>query len=200
MVNYRMATDFWSIFIIFFLIIDPLGSLPIFTSLLAGITDPKRKRFILIRECLIGLVILFIFLFFGTNILLLLGLSQQAIGIAGGIILFLIALKMIFESGDQVFGNKLEGEPFIVPMAIPFIAGPSALATAILFSSQNPNYLKISAALTLAMTVSGAIFLLGSKLIKLIGDKGLDAMQRLMGLVLTAMSVEMLIKGIKSFF
>jgi small neutral amino acid transporter SnatA (MarC family) len=145
-------------------------------------------------------VVLFLFLFFGTNILLLLGLSQQAIGIAGGIILFLIALKMIFESADEVFGGKLDGEPFIVPIAIPFIAGPSALATAILFSSHNPNYMIISGALTLAMSASCAIFLLGSKLTKIIGDKGLEAMQRLMGLVLTAMSVEMLIKGIKALF
>jgi len=116
------------------LVMDPIGNVPVFLSILKDI-EPKRRNVIIARETSIAFVILVAFLFFGAPILNTLNISEAALEIAGGIILFIIALRMIFPLKDQtVGGDELEGEPFIVPLAIPLTAGPSALATVIIFA------------------------------------------------------------------
>ncbi|WP_218280930.1 MarC family protein [Verrucomicrobium spinosum] len=170
------------------IVLDPLGNVPVFSSLLRQVEPARRKRVIL-RECGIALVVLFLFLAFGGGFLKLVGLSQSSLGIAGSIILFMIALRMVFESTEKVFGGLPQGEPFIVPMAIPMLAGPSALATVILFTTREGiSTLGAVGAISIAMGVTCIVLLLGERIIRLVGERGLAAMERLMGLLLTAIA------------
>jgi small neutral amino acid transporter SnatA (MarC family) len=154
------------------------------------------------RECLIGFSLLLLFMFWGRRFLAALHLSEVSLGISGGIILFLIALRMIFPSpGPQ--NSTAEGsnvEPFLFPLAIPYIAGPSALATVLLLVSRNPDQiLTLIAALTTAMGASCIIFLASWQLAKLLGSRVMTAMEHLMGLILTAVAVEMFLQGVRTF-
>jgi MarC family membrane protein len=188
-----------SAFVLLLLVIDPLGNVPSFMALLKNV-DLARRRAVILRECLVATVLLFLFLAGGVHFLKLLGLSQSSLGIAGSIILFLIALRMVFESSDKVFGGLPQGEPFIVPLAIPMLAGPSALATVILFSSQKQvGAGSAMLAIVLAMSVTTLVLLLGSRITRFVGERGLEAMQRLMGLLLTAIAVEMFLRGVAEY-
>lgn len=195
-----MSQPAWlSAFILLLLVLDPLGNIPTFMALLKNV-EPKRRRMVILRECAVATVLLFVFLGVGDGFLKLLGLSQSSLGIAGGIILFLIALRMVFESSDKVFGGLPQGEPFIVPLAIPMLAGPSALATVILFSTQQQvSVWAAMLAIVLAMGIATVILLLGSRITRFVGERGLEAMQRLMGLLLTAIAVEMFLRGVVAF-
>ncbi len=174
--------------VLLLIVLDPLGNVPVFSSLLRQVEPARRKRVIL-RECGIALVVLFLFLAFGGGFLKLVGLSQSSLGIAGSIILFMIALRMVFESTEKVFGGLPQGEPFIVPMAIPMLAGPSALATVILFTTREGiSTLGAVGAISIAMGVTCIVLLLGERIIRLVGERGLAAMERLMGLLLTAIA------------
>jgi MarC family membrane protein len=189
-----------SMSILLFFVLDPLGNVPIFLSVLKDVPHRKRTK-IIIRELLIGLVVLLIFLFAGPRILNLLGVSHGSMSIAGGVVLFIIALKMIFPSSQNMFGDSPDGEPFIVPLAIPLIAGPSALATLSLMAARTPGETTtLLVALLLAWSVSLIIMLLAKKLHTIIGERTLIAMERLMGMILTAIAVEMLITGVKIAF
>jgi multiple antibiotic resistance protein len=174
---------------------DPFGNLPIIISLLKNYNKEKRVK-IITKELLISLVVIIIFVFFGKNLMHLLGLKEASISIAGGIILFLIAIKMIFPSNEPMFGS--ENEPFIVPIAIPMIAGPSLLATLLLFSTNYDLKLVLSAAF-LAWLVSSIIILFFIQLSKYIPYKFFSAMEKLMGMILIALSVQMLLDGIAKY-
>lgn len=185
-----------------FLILDPFGNLPIVAGLLRGV-PPERRRRVILRESLIAYGVLLSFLFFGQRILALLQLSEVSLGISGGVVLFLIALRMIFppESGS-VFGGEGggEGEPFIVPLAIPLMAGPSAMAMVMMVVSREPARLvEWFGALSLAMAASTAVLLASGRLLALLGEKALAALERLMGLILAAIAVELLMRGIQGF-
>ncbi|MCJ7802281.1 MAG: YhgN family NAAT transporter [Candidatus Marinimicrobia bacterium] len=184
--------------VVLFLVMDPLGNIPIFLSLLKDI-EPKRRWKIISRELLIALVILLIFLFFGQRILDLLQLESESVSIAGGIILFIIGIRMIFPSRRGVMGDQLEGEPFIVPLAIPLIAGPSALATLLLLVNSDPtNMLNWLYVLLIAWTLTAVILLSAPIFYKILGKRGLAAIERLMGMILIMIAVQMLVTGIKS--
>lgn len=188
-----------SAFVTLLLVLDPIGNIPFLLAMMKGVA-PERRAKVILRECAIALVVLFIFLGFGQKVLELMGLSQSSLGIAGGIILFLIALRMVFESTETVFGGMPQGEPFIVPLAIPFLAGPSALASVILMgTSQTLNIWAAFMALLLAMMVTGTVLLLGHRIVRWVGSRGVEALQRLMGLMLTAVAVEMFLKGVVQF-
>lgn len=182
-----------------FLIMDPLGNLPVFVSILKNL-DPKRRKKVLIRELLLALLVMFLFLFAGSTILGFLQLKQEAISIAGGIILFLIGIKMIFPTPGGVAGLAAGEEPFLVPLAIPLIAGPSILAALMLLANQQPGkMMEWSAALLLAW-VPAAIILMFSELCqKILGERGLNAMERLMGMLLIMISVQMLLNGFADY-
>lgn len=183
-----------------FLIMDPLGNIPIFLSVLSGVV-PERRRRILIRELLIALGIMLLFLFTGPTILTVLGLSREAISIGGGLVLMIIAIRMIFPSRGGVMGDDgSEGEPLIVPLAMPLIAGPSVLATLVLLAETGPDRSgDWLLALMGAWTLSAAILLLSQRLYKLLGARGLKAIERLMGMILVTISVQMLLDGFKSY-
>jgi small neutral amino acid transporter SnatA (MarC family) len=165
-----------------------------------GVLDnvpPEKHGWIILREMLIALVALILFLVLGQYILAALRVSYGSLGAAGGIILFLIALRMVFPTPKGALPEEADGEPFIVPLAIPLIAGPAAMATLMLLMAQEPaNWPQWLAALLLAWGTSGVILLLAERLARLLGRRTLSAIERLMGLILTAVAVEMLINGI----
>lgn len=191
--------DIWSAAVMLFLIMDPLGNLPIFMSILKRI-DEKRRRFILIRELLIALFILFGFLFSGQAVLDFLHVRQESVSVAGGIILFLIAIKMIFPQPGGASGVAVGEEPFIVPLAVPLIAGPSTLAALILLSNQHPDrMLHWSIALAAAWSVTATILFFSGLFHKLLGEKGLTAVERLMGMILIMIAIQMFLDGIAKY-
>lgn len=192
--------DTWSAAITLFLIMDPLGNLPVFMSVLKTI-EPKRRRKILARELLFSLIIMFTFLFSGQVVLDFLNVKQESVSIAGGIILFLIGLKMIFPQPGGVTGLTSGEEPFIVPLAIPMIAGPSVLAALILLANQdNSRMLDWSMALGAAWLASATILMLSNTFHRVLGERGLTAIERLMGMILIMISVQMLLDGIGKYY
>jgi multiple antibiotic resistance protein len=185
--------------VLLFLVMDPFGNIPLFLCVLRQVPYERRLR-IIIREVFIAFIVLLIFLLIGTRLLDLLQISQSSLSIAGGVILFLIALKMVFEHPDQWTEGLPEGEPFIVPLAIPSVAGPSAVATVMLLVGQHPErWMEWAAALLIVTIISGLILSSSMKLAEWLGDRGLNAMQRLMGLLLTALAIEMFMRGVVVF-
>jgi len=184
-----------------FLVMDPVGNVPIFLATLKQV-EPARRRKVVLRELLIALLVLVFFLFFGRSVLAALQVSQPALTIAGGIVLFLIAIRMIFSiSGDEMFGRNPQGEPFIVPLAIPLVAGPSAITTVLLLNTRDPGYWVHWLLALVAAWVASALILLGaSSLAHYLGERVLMALERLMGMLLTIIAVEMFLSGVKRFW
>jgi MarC family membrane protein len=194
-----MDVSFTSAVVILLLVMDPIGNIPLFVSLLRPVEAARRTRVIL-RECAIAFAVLLVFVFFGAAILGVLGLSDPSLTIAGGVILFLIALRMIFRRPEGVFGDTVSGEPFIVPLAIPSIAGPAAIATVMLLVSRAPQrLLEWCVAVSVAMLVTAVLLVSAERLAKWAGEPGVLAFERLMGLILTTIAVEMLLRGIETF-
>jgi MarC family membrane protein len=186
--------------IMLFLIMDPLGNIPFFLSLLKDV-PPKRRRRVMVRELLIALGVLLGFLFGGRHILQLLQLKPDSISIAGGIVLFLIGIRMVFPptDGGGIFGKPGEGEPFIVPMAIPGVAGPSAMAALLLLTNTQPGRTADwVTALVLAWLATSFILLSATYLFRWLGESVLTALERVMGMLLIALSVQMFMAGVAS--
>jgi multiple antibiotic resistance protein len=191
--------DFVSAIVTLFLIMDPLGNIPPFLSALEAV-KPERRRRVLIREIVFAYLVLVASLFLGHYVLYFLRLDEATISVAGGIVLFLIALRMVFPSA-RPHDDRLDGEPFIVPLAVPLFAGPSALAFLLLLQRSAPGR---AASLLLAMTIawvaSGVILLSSTVLHRLLRERGLIAMERLMGMVLVMVAVQMFLNGMKAVF
>jgi len=183
-----------------FLVMDPLGNIPIFLSVLEGVAPQRRTR-VLIRELLLALIVLALFLFFGQYLLGFLQLSEHSIRIAGGIILFLIALKMVFPvSRSAHAAEEIHGEPLLVPLAIPMVAGPSAMAVVMLLATNEPDRMpEWLIALFAAWLLSSIILVSANSLKRLLGRRGLIAMERLMGMLLIALAVQMLLEGVSAY-
>jgi len=194
-----MPTELVSTTILLILVTDPFGNVPLVVAALRGV--PRERRLaVVVRECAIAYFLLLAFLFGGQAFLALMQLSEASLAIAGGVILFLIALRMVFPQPEGLFGAATPSEPFIVPLAVPAIAGPSALATVMLMASRSPERLfELVGAVTIAMGVSVVVLAASDRLQRLIGERGVIALERLMGLVLTAIAVEMLLGGIRAF-
>ena len=191
--------DIFSAAVLLLLVIDPFGNVPIVISALANVPATRRVPVVL-RECLLAYLLLLAFMLGGQMFLKWMQLSEVSLAIAGGIILFLIALRMVFGHPDGVFGDRPGAEPFIVPLAVPAIAGPSALATVMLMASRDPTRLLAwTAALTAAMLVATLVMLAAHRLQRALGERGMTAVERLMGLVLTAIAVQMLLDGVRAF-
>lgn len=186
--------------VVLFLVIDPLGNIPMFLTALRDV-DPPRRRQVVIRELLIALGVLLVFLFAGRYVLKIFHISEPSLSISGGIILFLIALRMIFRSEQGVFAEAPEKEPFVVPLAVPYLAGPSAMATVMLLVSREPaRWMDWLAAVVAAWLGSAVILYFGAELSRLLGRRGLTAVERLMGMILTAVAVQMSLTGVRTFF
>ena len=181
-----------------FLVLDPFGNAAIFHSVLAKIPEQRRRK-VLLRELLFALWILLGFLFVGKHLLGFLGVRPATLSISGGILLFLIALGMVFPT-RSVLGETGDEEPFIVPLAVPLMAGPSSIAIILLTASKYPAAIgSIALAVTGAWLVSAVILLLSPMVLKLLGTKGTRALERLMGLLLILVAVQMFLDGVSTY-
>ena len=196
-----MDHSFLSAFILLLvLVLDPLGSLPVFIPIMRDVAPQRRTR-VAVREVGIAFGVLVAFMFLGNGFLNVMRLSERSLEVAGGVILLMVAIRMIFSHEGGVYGVPEGREPMIFPLAVPLLAGPSAMATVLLLASRQPDrLLSWVGALACAMLVSGATLLLCERIRRLIGDSVVSAVEKLMGLVLTAIAVEMILAGLKRYF
>ena len=188
--------DFLSTALIMLFIMDPLGNIPVFLSVLKNV-KPERRRTVLIRELIVSLIVLLAFFFIGKYIMSLMHLTGESISISGGLILLIIALKMIFPQKHEE-SEDTEEEPFIVPLAIPLVAGPSAFAVILLLPQTPTKVLFMNlAAIIVSWVITAIILAFSTNLYKILQEKGVRAMERLMGMLLVILATQMLIDGIK---
>jgi MarC family membrane protein len=196
-----MTESFFQSFILLLLVTDPIGNVPLFVSALRQVPQERRGR-VIIRECAIAFGLLLAFMFGGQHFLQALQLSEVSLRIGGGVILFLIAIRMVFPQPGGIFGSTdgHPGEPFIVPLAVPALAGPSALVTVLLFSSRGTMAIPVYvAALSLVAAVWLVVLLSAETLQRVLGPAVMTAFERLMGLILTAIAIEMLLAGVRAY-
>jgi MarC family membrane protein len=195
-----MEPTFISATVLLIVITDPLGNIPPVLAALRGV-EQGRRRMIILRECAIAFLVLLLFMLFGQEFLAILQLNEETLKVAGGVILFLIAINMVFPgSGARIGGAEPGKEPFIVPIAIPLISGPSAMVTVMIIAGSNHHrMLEWVGALSITIAVSAVVMLLSSRLQRVLGDQVITAFERLMGLVLTAISIDMLLSGVASY-
>jgi len=192
-----LGTGVWSAATVLLFVMDPFGNVPTVLTLLQNV-DPSRRRRVIARELLIALGVLLLFLVAGQAILDFLGLQRESVTIAGGIVLGIIGLRLIFPRPEGIMGHQPEGEPFLVPLAIPLIAGPSAMATVILMSRTAPEQLgRWAGAILLAWGVTAAVLLAAPTLYRLLRERGLQAIARLMGMLLIMIAVQMVLDGLR---
>lgn len=186
---------------VFILIMDPFGNVPLFLAALAH-TAPERRRRVIVRELLIALGIMLAFLFGGQAFMRVFHIDAPALTVAGGVILMLIALRMVFPTPERNLREKApDDEPFIVPLAVPYVAGPSLLAIEVVLISQNPDkWATYLGALSLAWLATAVILYVSGFLRRVVGDKTLIAMERLMGMLLVILAIQMMLGGTKEFF
>jgi len=193
----ELGNSVWSSAVLLFFLMDPMGNIPVMLSVLKEI-NPQRQRMIIARELILALGILIVFLFAGKPLLNFLHLEQEAVTISGGIILLIIGLRMIFPKPEGIMGHQTGGEPLLVPIAVPMIAGPSVLAMLILMTQNKPeNMGNWLLALIIAWIATALILLTAPFLLRFLKQRGLTALERLMGMILVMLAVQMLINGIK---
>lgn len=188
---------FWSAVTLLVLILDPFGNVAVVATLLKD-TPVRRRLFVICRECFIAFAVLLLFCFSGDHFLNLMHLDQLTLQIAGGVVLFLIGLDMIFPKHAEPLYHA--GEPFIVPLAIPLIAGPSAMIMVLLFKASEPQRLFLwSSVLFVSVMIVTIVLSMAQTLYRLLGEKVMQAVAHLMGLVVVAMSIKMFLQGVRAF-
>lgn len=191
--------DIASAAVTLFLIMDPLGNVPVFNAVLSKV-EPSRRITVIARELVIALIILLGFLFAGNTILAFLGLTQSSLNIAGGVLLFIISLRMIFPNSSEARGHAEVDDPFIVPLAVPLIAGPSTIAVLLLLSSNHPGQIiEWGVALFLAWFGTTLLLVGSPRILAIIGESGSRALERLMGMILIILATQMFLNGIRDF-
>lgn len=194
----ELGTSVWSAATVLLFVMDPFGNVPLVLKLLERV-DPARRRRVIARELAIALAVLMTFLFAGQAILDFLGLQRESVTIAGGIVLGIIGIRLIFPRPEGIMGHQPEGEPFLVPLAIPLIAGPSAMATVILMARDDPSGMgRWVGAILLAWGVTSAVLLSAPTLYRVLRERGLQAVARLMGMLLVMIAVQMVLNGLGS--
>ncbi len=188
---------FFSAVITLLLVMDPFGNIPLFITALKKVPAERRTK-VLLRELFIALIIMVVFMFVGEKFLQTMQLKNYSLEIAGGIILFLISIKLVFGSDEDPKADPKEEEPFIVPLAIPLVAGPAALSFVIILSAQMPKTYLLLAVLA-ASVLNSLILLLSFPISDFLGKRGLTALERLTGMLLTVMAVNMVMNGISQF-
>ena len=196
-----MDHTFLSALVLLLLVLDPLGSLAVFIAVMRNVAPERRTR-VALRESALAFAALVFFMLTGQWFLTLMRLSERSLEVAGGVILLIIAMRMIFASGGEIYASDGQGrEPLIFPLAVPLLAGPSAMATVLLLASRQPERLLAwIGALTVAMLFSAAVLIGADRIRKWIGSSMVSAIEKLMGLVLTAIAVEMILAGLKRYF
>lgn len=184
----------------FLLVMDPLGNVPLFLASLRR-TTPERTQWVILRECLIALAVMVLFLFAGQAVLTLMGIEDAALKTAGGVILLLIAIRMVFPPEKTFANDSLHEEPFIVPLAVPYVAGPSLLAVIVILVSQSPGeWPLLLVGLVAAWVLTTVTLYFSGFLQRVLGRKPLEAIERLMGMILVILAIQMMLEGIKEFF
>ncbi len=181
-----------------FLLMDPVGNVPIYMSILAH-SPPKRQYQIIVRELIIALFVILIFAFLGEKLLATLKISQDTVSVGGGVVLFLIAIRMIFPQENSTYSQKPQEEPFIVPLAIPFVAGPAVLASVMIFSHKAESFITLIQAIFIAWIGTFLVLISSPFLKKVLGKRGAAACERLMGLILILISIQMILVGMRNF-
>jgi multiple antibiotic resistance protein len=185
--------------VLLFFVMDPLGNVPLFLTALRRVA-PSRHRKVIVRELLIALALLVLFLFVGRGMLGLLRVSAEALTVAGGVILLLIALRMIFPTSEYNLREDVDDEPFIVPLAVPYTAGPSALATVLLLTSREPaRWPEWLLAIGIAWLGTSIVLYFAGGMSRFLGQRGLVALERLMGMLLVTVAMEMLLSGLRQY-
>lgn len=190
--------NLFTLTVILFLIMDPVGNISSFLTMTKEIPASRRRK-ILIREMLIALAAMLLFNFIGEFIFSVLEISETTLRLASGVILFLVAIKILFPSIDSLRANLPAGEPFITPLAIPLISGPSLLATVMLFAHLEPSQTKMLSAIFIAWIMAVIVLLSSDKLQRLLGSNGLAAAERLMGMVLVMLAIQRFLEGLAQF-
>lgn len=185
----------------FLLIMDPLGNVPLFLTSLRK-TSPERRQWVILRECLIALLVMVVFVFAGKGLLTVLHIDEAALKAAGGVILMLIAIRMVFPTPEKSLNEPVtHEEPFIVPLAVPYVAGPSLLAMIVVFVSQDPDNVPwYLGGLVISWLVTTVTLYFSGFLQRVVGTRALVAVERLMGMILVLLSVQMMFEGTKAFF
>lgn len=189
----------FSITLVLFLIMDPIGNITSYLSLVKEL-NPSRQRFIIFREMLIALIVMLGFNYLGEYIFNFLNLSETTVRLSSGVILFLIAIKILFTAPDSPRANLPKGEPFIFPIAVPLLAGPALMATILLYAHLEPYQSVMVGAIVIAWLLSMLIFLFASPIQKILGANGLSALERLIGMVLVLVAVQRFLEGILLFW
>lgn len=180
------------------LVMDGFGNIPLFIAALKKVA-PERRKTVLLRELGIALLIMVAFLFLGKWFLHAFGIREYSLSIAGGIILFIISIKLVFGGDEEPKNDPKEDEPFVVPLAIPLVAGPAALSMVMITAAQQSNKLMTLGVVVAASLINSAILMSSFPLSNLLGKRGLIAIERLTGMILVLMSVDMVMGGISAF-
>lgn len=188
----------WSAALTFFLVANPIGNIPAILALIKDF-DFNHQRRILIREGIFSFLVAFVFLFIGEEFLHLLQIKQYALSLSGGILLFIVSLNMIFPPAPTKDKDAVRQEPFIVPIATPLIAGGGVLSTILIYASQEQNYPKIALAVVIAWIFVVLVLAMAAYLIKLLGQRGLIALEQLMGMILSMIAMQIMVNGLKLF-
>jgi len=187
------------IVLLLFLVIDPFGNLPFVVTVLARL-DARAYRLAVLRELGLAFVVLLLFALAGDTILHYLNIETWSLSIAGGIILFIISLKMIFRSAREIFADDYSDNPILVPIAMPSIAGPSAITVLIVLRTKEQMPLEtVLLALVVVFVLACLVFLPGRRLSQVLGERGLAALEKFMGLLLNLVSVGMIMGGVREF-
>ena len=177
---------------------DGFGNIPLFIAALKKVA-PERRKIVLLRELGIALLIMVAFLFLGKWFLHAFGVRQSSLSVAGGIIFFIISVRLVFGGEEEAKTDPKEDEPFVVPLAIPLVAGPAALSMVMILSAQSPNKLVTLGVVLAASLINSIILMLSFPISTLLGKRGLVAIERLTGMILILMSVDMVMGGIAEF-
>lgn len=180
------------------LVMDGFGNIPLFIAALKKVA-PERRKTVLLRELGIALLIMVAFLFLGKWFLQAFGIHEYSLSIAGGIILFIISVKLVFGGDEEPKNDPKEDEPFVVPLAIPLVAGPAALSMVMITAAQQSNKFITLGAVVVASLINSVILMMSFPLSNLLGKRGLIAIERLTGMILILMSVDMVMGGISAF-
>lgn len=193
-----MEIPLFTIIVILFLIMDPIGNISSFLQMVDKL-PPKRVRWIVFREMLIALAFMLFFNFLGEFIFLVLQLDNQTVELASAVILFLTAIKILFPASNSLRANLPKGEPFIIPLAVPLIAGPSLLATIMLLAHLESSQPAMLIAILIAWAAAMIVLLFARQLQRALGSNGLMAGERLMGMLLVMLAVQRCMEGIQEF-
>ncbi len=188
-----------SIAVTLFLIMDPFGNIPIFLPVLEKVPEERRRR-VLVRELLLALAVIALFTLSGKLVMSFLGLERSSVSVAGGIILFLIAIRMVFPRHESDAYAELDGEPLLVPLAVPLVSGPSLLAALLLFSSTGTiSSTQLLLAAGLAWVGTFIVLYSSTYIVDLLTKRGLVAVERLMGMILVALAVQLFLDGLSTY-